>query len=504
MAETQTTAEPVRSARASRFQTSRSLRALAARGTVINTIFTVGTGLLGLAKGFILAGFLSRADYGIWGVIVVSLSTLLWVKQTGIGDKYIQQDELDQQTAFQKAFTLELAFTGACAAVILVAIPVLVAIYDLPQLVLPILVVAGVVLLSALQSPLWVFYRRMEFGRQRALAAVDPVVGFVVSVGLAVAGAGYWAFVGGFAAGVVASSALAVWYSPFSLRLRYQPGTLRSYWSFSAPLLIAGGATFAMSWAAVIATKLDLGIAAVGVITLAANISSFTDRVDQLVTGSLYPAVCAVKDHLALLYESLVKSNRLALMWAVPFGVGVTLFCSDLVRFGIGERWRPAVIVLQMYGIAAAINHVGFNWTAYFRALNRTRPIATASVVSAAVFIAAGIPLLLAYGLAGFAAGILLQGLAALILRAYYLQKIFPGFGFLRHTARSFLPTLPAVAVKLLMRLVEPGRRTLGLALAELCAYLLVTVLATWLLESRLLREAIGYVRGRIPAAGIT
>ena len=504
MAEAQAPAEVAAAPRAARFQPRRSLRRLAARGAVINTAFDVGIGLLGLAKGFVLAGFLSRADYGIWGVIVVSLSTLLWLKQTGIGDKYIQQDELDQQTAFQKAFTLELAFTGACVVLILLAIPVLVAIYNLPRLVLPVLVVAAVVMLSALQSPLWVFYRRMEFGRQRTLAAVDPVVGFVVSVVLAALGAGYWAFVGGFAAGVAASSAVAVWYSPFALRLRYQPGTLRSYWSFSAPLLVAGAATFAMSWAAVIATKVELGLAAVGVITLAANISSFTDRVDQLVTGALYPAVCAVKDRLALLYESLVKSNRLALMWAVPFGVGVTLFCSDLVQFGIGERWRAAVIVLQMYGIAAAINHVGFNWTAYFRALGRTRPIAVATVASATVFIVAGIPLLLAYGLPGFAVGIVLQGLAALILRAYYLQQIFPGFDFLRHAARSFLPTIPAVAVVLLMRVIEPGRRTLGLALAEFSAYLVVTALATWTFESRLLREAIGYVRGRVPAAGIT
>ena len=66
-------------------------------------------------------------------------------------------------------------------------------------------------------------------------------------------------------------------------------------------------------------------------------------------------------------------------MWAVPFGVGVTLFCPDLVHFGIGERWRSAIVVLQVYGVAAAINHVGFNWTAYFRALDRTRPIAVAS-----------------------------------------------------------------------------------------------------------------------------
>ena len=54
-------------------------------------------------------------------------------------------------------------------------------------------------------------------------------------------------------------------------------------------------------------------------IALAATIQSFTDSADQLVTGALYPAICAVRDRTGLLHESFVKSNRLALMWAVPF-----------------------------------------------------------------------------------------------------------------------------------------------------------------------------------------
>ena len=438
---------------------------------------------------------MSRADYGIWGILAISLGTLLWLKQVGIGDKYVQQDELDQEQAFQKAFTLELAFTALWVALVAAILPILIVAYNLPQLLVPGLVIALSLLVSVFQAPLWVYYRRMQFARQRALAAVDPVVGFIVSVFLAAEGAGYWAFVGGLVAGVCAASAAAVWRSPFKLRLRYEPGTLRSYGSFSAPLFVAGAASFVGVWAAVIAAKLDLGVAAVGVITLAATVSTFTDRVDQFVTGALYPAICAVKDRTAVLYESLVKSNRLALMWAVPFGVALTIFSPDLVRFGIGERWRSAIIVLQVYGITAAINHVGFNWTAYFRARGETRPIAIANLAAAAVFLVSGIPLLLVMGLPGFAIGIALQTVAAVGVRAFYLQQMFPGFDFLRHAARSFLPTVPAAAAVLLMRALEPNRRTLGLALAELVIYVVLTGVATWYWESKLLREAAGYMR---------
>ena len=159
------------------------------------------------------------------------------------------------------------------------------------------------------------------------------------------------------------------------------------------------------------------------------------------------------------------------------------------------------MVVLEVYGIAAAVNHVGFNWSAYFRALARTRPIAIVNVAATLTFLVAGIPLLLELGLRGFAIGVAAQAMVAVALRAYYLQRIFPGFDFLRHAARAFLPTVPAVVVVLVLRALASGGQTLGMALAELATYLAVTVVATWYFESGLIREAIGALLDRPAAA---
>jgi hypothetical protein len=113
------------------------------------------------------------------------------------------------------------------------------------------------------------------------------------------------------------------------------------------------------------------------------------------------------------------------------------------------------------------------------------------------IFVVIGIPLLIAFGLPGFAFGVAAQALGALALRAYYLGQLFPGFGFLRHAGRGFLPTVPAAALVLLLRWLAPGSRTLPRALAELAAYALVTAVTTWQQERSLLREAFGHVLGR-------
>src|SRR5205807_1935174 len=125
----------------------------------------------------------------------------------------------------------------------------------------------------------------------------------------------------------------------------------------------------------------------------------------------------AAQDRLDLLRESFEKCNRLALMWALPFGVGVALFCSDLVQFALGARWRPAIGLMQITGIVAAVGHIGFNWDDYFRAEADTKPIAIASAGAMVAFLVVGVPLTLSHGLRGLAIGIGVQAFVHLVFR---------------------------------------------------------------------------------------
>ncbi len=478
----------------------RTLREHAARGTLINAAFMVALSLLAFIKGFVLAVFLTAADYGIWGLTAVAVSLIVTLRQVGIVDKFVQQDEDDQEVAFQRAFTLELLLAGVVAGLICVSLPVFAILYGETRIVVPGLLLAANLVVGAFHMPLWIYYRRMAFFQQRLLQAIDPIVTFTVSVGLAIAGAGYWALVIGVSAGVWAAAIAAVIASPYRLRLRLDRATLRSYWKFSAPLFLANLGGPIVGQAVFLAAQSHLGLAAVGAITLAVTVSQFTDRVDYLVTGSMYPAICAVKDRTAVLYESFVKSNRLALMWAVPFGVGLTLFSTDLVQFVIGERWDIALPLFQSFGIVAALSHLGFNWDAYFRARGETPPLAVAALSAAAAFLVVGIPLLLIWGLWGIAVGTVVQMAVLLSWRAYYLRRLFVGFSLLKHAARSFLPILPATAAVLLARSVEGGERTAAIALTELVVFFGVAATLTWFLERNLLREAAEYVRGGVAA----
>jgi O-antigen/teichoic acid export membrane protein len=269
------------------------------------------------------------------------------------------------------------------------------------------------------------------------------------------------------------------------------------YASFSGPIFVATASGVVLANGAVIATNAHLGLAGVGVVALAANITALTARLDAMISSTLYPAICAIQERVDLLRESFVKSNRLALMWGVPFGIAVSLFAADLVHFVIGEKWRAGIGLLEITGVIAAASQIGFNWDDYFMARSKTSPIAVVNVAAAAATLAVGIPLLFLDGLTGLAIGMAAGTTTDLALRAWYLSDLFEGFALLRHALRAILPTIPAVVVVLLMRQAESGARTAPMAAVELVVYALVTGVATWVLERPLLREAAGYVLRR-------
>lgn len=480
------------------------IRGRAARGTIVNGAFLVGFNLLGLLKGFAVAAFLTVEDYGIWGLLVVSLSTLMFLVQVGVDDKYIQQESPDQKAAFELAFTLQSLLCGAFVVLILLAMPLYALAYGEWRILLPGYALLLAMPAVALQAPLWTFYRRMDYARQRTLQAFDPVVGLLVTVALAIAGLGYWALVIGMVVGAWSAAAAAVWAAPYRPALRFRRAVLREYLSFSGPLFLSALSGVLIAQVPLLVAQRSVGLAGVGAIAIATTITAYANRVDEIVTDTLYPAICAVRDRIDLLRESFLKSNRLALLWAAPAGGAVVLFAPDLVTYVLGERWEGAVFVIQVFGLAAAVNQVAFNWSAFFRALGLTRPMAGASAVMLAGVMAIAVPLLLWRGIDGFAVGMGLATILYVGARVAYLKRLFPVREVLANAARGIAPALPAVAAVLVARAIGGAHRGPVQVAVELALFIAVAVGATYVAERALLDELRGYLRRGAPPSVAT
>ena len=475
---------------------SMDLRSRTAHGTIVNAIFMIGVSSVSLVQAVLLARLVPVEVLGLWGLLMAAFMTLIALGSVGIDDKYIQQDDPDQQRAFEIAFTLQMLVGLVFVVVVLVGIPAFALVYGQPEIVAPGIVLALTIPLLALQMPLWAHYRRMDFVRQRTLQAIDPVVTLVATVALVLAGLELWGLVLGAITGSAVATAAMVATSPYRLRLRWDRAAFREYTLFSWPLLVAAGSTMLLVQVPMTVAARVLGVSAVAAITFAGTIARFTTKVDGLITDTLYPAICAVKDRPDLLFESFWKSNRLALLWATPLGAATALFAGDFVHYVIGEKWRFAAPLIGAFGIAAVINQIGFNWSAFFRALGDTRPLAVGNGVSLGAVLAIAVPLLVTAGVTGYGIGVAAAAVVAMAVRLRYLRRIFPGLAMARHVARGLGPTVPAVIAILAVRAVDGGPRGPGRVVAEALLYVAIAAAATYASERALLREAVGYLRG--------
>jgi O-antigen/teichoic acid export membrane protein len=475
---------------------SLNLRSRTARGTIVNAVFMVAASALTMVQAIVIARLLPTSVLGLWGLLMAGFMTLLLLGSVGIDDKYIQQDDPDQQRAFEIAFTIQMVLGAVFVVIILVGMPTFALIYGRTDIIAPGCALALAIPVLAFQMPLWVHYRRMDFVRQRRLQLIDPVVTFLATIALLVAGLKLWGLVVGAIIGSAAATIAIIRTSPYPLRLRWDRAAVREYRRFSWPLFLWAMNIVLLTQVPVVISARVLGVTAVAGIALAGTLVAFTTKVDSLVTQTLYPAICAVKDRSDLLFESFWKSNRLALLWAAPLGTAVALFIGDFVHYVIGEKWRFAVPLIAAFGVSAVINQIGFNWSAFFRARGETRPIAVASVVGLAATMAIAVPLLVTDGVTGYGVGMAIVAAVGVGVRLWYLKRIFPGLALAPHIARGIGPTLPALFVVLGVRILDPGHRSVGRVVAEALLYTALVLGATYLSERPLLREAVGYLRG--------
>jgi O-antigen/teichoic acid export membrane protein len=242
----------------------------------------------------------------------------------------------------------------------------------------------------------------------------------------------------------------------------------------------------------------------VGAIALATGIAVFADRAAQIINQTIYPAVCAVVSRRDLLAELFVKSNRMALMWAVPFGVGLALFSDDLVHFVLGERWRPAAGLIAAFGLTCALGQVAFNWTVFQRALNDTRPLFVGAVINIGVFAVVSVPLILWLGLPGYAAGFAATNTVQVAIRAFYMRRLFGGFRAIVQLGRAIAPTVPAAALILGWRAIDDSGYSASLTVGEVAAYAAAVLAFTMVFERKLIREILAYIGGRGSFAGMS
>jgi PST family polysaccharide transporter len=345
------------------------------RGLALSTGWIVGATwlgrLLGLVNTLVIARLLAPDDFGVFAIGLVFMQILLGFTDVGLSQAVVRFRDASRAD-MDTLFTLSLLRGGLCAAVMIVAAPYAVAIYDDARLLGVFAGLAGVPLLTGLVNPrFYEFERRSDFRAEFVLTLANKVVSVAVSIGVAVALRSYWAIVAGLLAGGVTQVVIS-----YALRPELPRLTLSS---FRRVFGFTGWITLVAVFAA-LNNKLDamifgriVGEAGAGQLYVGEQLAELPTRdLATPLARAIYPGLSALQDEPGAMRTAYLQGIEVLGAVALPAAIGFAVVAEHAVPVLLGHRWDGAVPVIQVIGPVLGLQCLFMTTQAYAMARGLT------------------------------------------------------------------------------------------------------------------------------------
>jgi O-antigen/teichoic acid export membrane protein len=305
------------------------------------------------AASIVLAHLLTPHDFGLAGMALVFAGIGTVFGGVALSAALIQRpvlDEADRSTAFWTSVA-----AGSFFMLLGIGISPFVADFFGRPAVAPLFAATSVLFLlsslSATQTALLtrdMNFRSLEI---RGIASGLAAAGAAVALGLA--GAGAWAMVGQALVQAGTSVALLWTLSPWRPTLTYSTASLRTLGSYSSKTLVSQVLGYLVNNVDNLLVGRFLGSVPLGLYTVAYNTMFLPlSRVSMPIQQVLFSAFSRLQSEPKRLAAAWARGNQVITAVNVPAFLGMVVVAPDFVPVVLGDRWRPAVPVLQFLSLA--------------------------------------------------------------------------------------------------------------------------------------------------------
>ena len=381
---------------------------------IVNGLATLST--------FVLARYLAPSDFG-----VVALGTSVLMIITGVTELSLVEalihHEAPKDWHLSAAWTLN-ALRGLVLCLFLAgcAYPAA-ALYDDPRLA-GVMVALGVsVFLGGLANPrLAMLQRELIFWQEFVLSVFKKLAGFTAAVAIAVIYHSYWALVVGTLVDQATNVLASYLVLPFRPRITLR--SARDFLSFSG-WLAAGQVVSTLNW------RFDnlligkvLGGSALGYYTVGSRLATLPTRESTLpLTQTIFPSLASIRDDPRRLAAAYQRVQSLVVAIALPAGIGVASIADPLVRLALGEKWQPAVFIVQALASIYALQTLGSLARSLGMAKGETRLLFIRDTQMLFIRFPVILGALLLYGMEGLIVGRVLTGLVSALLNMFLVRR---------------------------------------------------------------------------------
>jgi polysaccharide transporter, PST family len=382
-----------------------TLGAVAARGAAYTMGTQIARAVVQLAGLVILSRLLTPKEFGVVAVVVAVIGVGETIRDLGLSSAAIQAPTLSRAQR-DNLFWVNTGLGVAIGLVVLLGSALLARIYD-DDAVAPVAQVLSItfVLNGLAAQHRASLVRDLRFGVTSGLDLAGTVVGFVLAVALAVAGAGYWALVGQELARCAVTgggAVLAAHWWPGRPRRGAQMGTLIR---FGTHLLGSQLLSYASRNIDTAIVGARFGTHQAGVYARAFQLASLpSTQISAPATRVAVAVLSRLADRLSDFRRFLLVGQTVLLHLVVPLYAATIAMAVPLIDVTLGEAWGEASSLFQVLAIGNVFGVTSFaaNWL--FQSMGATRSQFRYALVTRPVLILA-IVVGSAWGVYGVATG---------------------------------------------------------------------------------------------------
>jgi len=315
--------------------------------------------LLSFATTVLVARILVPADYGVMALAGMFIATAGLLAEMGLGGAIVQFRDLDRRE-LNTCFWITVTLAAIAYAVLSLGASVIATWFAVPRLaeVLPVLALGLPVNACTVVSGS-LLRKRLALDRVSQAEIIGAVVTLPVMLCCALAGLGVWTLVIGSLVGWVVRGAVIFAFAPWLPGLRIGGERAKEVIHFSLTTL---GIT--MLWA--IREQSDVAVigkitgqVTVGLYSMAKDLAMLpTAKISSVVFLLSSPMMAELQTDIAAMRRAFFRAVRLTASIALPASAGMALVADDMVAVLLGPKWLPAVRVLRLLCLYAAVRAV--------------------------------------------------------------------------------------------------------------------------------------------------
>jgi len=385
-----------------------SIRSKMATGALWMVLAKLAERSLGFISTLILARVLVPHDFGIVAMAMTFVALAEMLGAFGF-DATLIQKQTTERAHWDTAWTFDIILGVVVALVLTLGAHPVAAFFKEPALVqvLPVLAL-GSVALGFQNIGVVAFRAEMRFDREFRFQIAKKLIGFVITVPLAIKLDSYWALVIGQTTGRFVATALSYWVHPYRPRLSLAGAA--DLFGFSKWLLAINTISYLKERSSDWVIGRLAGPASLGAFNVSYELASLpSTELIAPINRAVFPAYAKLaKESPEALRVEYLSVIAMIMLIAAPAVLGLAAVAPLLVPVMLGPNWSQAVPVLMLLGFFGFTNIIQSNAQAAYLALGRADIPAKLNAVHVVVQLGALVWFTRLYGVVGSAIGYLI------------------------------------------------------------------------------------------------